>query len=97
MTRHESDFFNETHETKPSSCTCPNYRYQVRSVRRVQKDQPPRGSTAHDRQMFSKLQNYLVRVDDFVTSTKCGRRYETPHIKIWRVLVYEHGFNRYPN
>ena len=82
MVRHESEFFNETRETKPFTYTCPNCKhrdeYQVRWVRRVKKAQPPRGSDAHDRQMFTKLQNYLVRVDDFVMCTKCGRRFEIP-------------------
>ncbi len=82
MALHEREFFDETHEMKPASYTCPKCRfrgeYQVRWIRRVRKAQPPRKANAADREMFRKLRNYLVRVDDIVMCQRCRRRFEIP-------------------
>ncbi len=82
MSRHEREFFNERQELKPATYTCPNCRhraeYQVRWIRRLKKAQPPRGADAHDREMFRKLRNYMVRIDDMVSCVKCRRRFEIP-------------------
>jgi len=77
---HERDFFNERPETKTASYSCPRCRlraeYSVRWIRRTRKDRLPRG--VNDRALFSKLRNYLVRVDDTVTYQKCRHRFEIP-------------------
>ncbi len=82
MSRHEREFFNERQELKPATYTCPHCRhraeYQIRWIRRLKKAQPPRGADAHDRDMFRKLRNYMVRIDDMVSCVKCRRRFEIP-------------------
>ena len=82
MALHEREFFRETRETKPASYTCPRCRfrgeYQVRWIRRVKRAQPPRGADGRDREMFKKLRNYMVRVDDVVVCQKCRRRFDIP-------------------
>ena len=79
---HEREFFNEKTETKSASYTCPKCRfrgdYQVRWIRRVKKDRLPRGAGERDRAMFTKLRNYMVRLDDMVVCQKCRRRFEIP-------------------
>ena len=78
----EREFFNEKQELKPATYTCPKCRhrddYKVRWIRRVKKDRPPRGADEHDRAMFGKLRDYMVRVDDLVVCTRCHRRFEIP-------------------
>ena len=82
MSRHERDFFTEKQEQKPAMFTCPKCRhraeYQVRWIRRVKKDRPPQGSDAHDREMYQKLRDYMVRIDDMLSCEKCRRRFEIP-------------------
>ncbi|MAM84711.1 MAG: hypothetical protein CL489_16175 [Acidobacteria bacterium] len=82
MALHEREFFNEKQELKPATYTCPKCRhrddYKVRWIRRVKKDRPPRGADEHDRAMFGKLRDYMVRVDDLVVCTRCHRRFEIP-------------------
>ncbi len=82
MSRHERDFFNEKEELKPATFSCPKCghraEYQVRWIRRLKKDKPPRGSDAHDREMYRKLRDYMVRVDDMLNCERCRRRFEIP-------------------
>lgn len=82
MARHEREFFNETRETRPALYSCPKCRhrgeYEVRWIRRMKKERPPRGADAGERAMFDKLRNYMVRVDDVVVCQKCRRRFEIP-------------------
>ena len=82
MTRHERDFFNEKEELKPATFSCPRCghraEYQVRWIRRLKKDKPPRGSDAHVREMYRKLRDYMVRVDDMLSCERCRRRFEIP-------------------
>ena len=82
MARHERDFFNEREELKPATFTCPKCRhrgeFQVRWIRRLKKDQPPRGADAEDREMYRKLRDYMVRVDDMLSCPQCRRRFEIP-------------------
>ncbi len=82
MSRHEREFFTEKQELKPAMFTCPKCRhraeYQVRWIRRVKKDRPPQGSDAHDREMYQKLRDYMVRIDDMLSCQKCRRRFEIP-------------------
>ena len=82
MALHEREFFHEQPETKSATFTCPKCRhrdeYQVRWIKRVKKDRPPRGADERDRALFGKLRNYLVRVDDVLMCTRCRRRFEIP-------------------
>ena len=82
MPRHEREFFNEREELKPATYTCPKCRYrgeyQVRWIRRLKKDEPPRGADSQDREMHRKLRDYMVRVDEVVSCNKCRRRFEIP-------------------
>ena len=82
MTRHERDFFNEKEELKPATFSCPRCgqraEYPVRWSRRLKNDNPPRGSDAHDREMYRKLRDYMVRVDDMLSCERCRRRFEIP-------------------
>jgi uncharacterized protein YbaR (Trm112 family) len=82
MSRHEREFFNEKQELKPAMFSCPKCRhraeYQVRWVRRVKKERPPQGADAHDREMYAKLRDYMVRLDDMVSCERCRRRFEIP-------------------
>lgn len=47
-------------------------------MRRTKKQQPPPGADAQARQMFAKVKDYLVRIDDDVTCKECGKRFEIP-------------------
>ncbi len=82
MPLHEREFFNEKQESKPATYTCPKCRhrdeYQVRWIRRVKKERPPRGADERDHAMFKKLRDYMVRVDDLVVCTRCRRRFDIP-------------------
>jgi hypothetical protein len=78
----ERNFFNEKPEQRPARFQCPRCRrtndYSVRWMRRTRKAQVPAGADARDRAMFDKLKDYLVRMDDTVTCTSCGKRFEIP-------------------
>ena len=78
----ERQFFNEKPEQRPARFQCPRCRrtndYSVRWMRRTRKAQVPAGADARDRAMFAKLKDYLVRMDDTVTCTSCGKRFEIP-------------------
>lgn len=79
MPVHERDYFNQKPESKPMSLACPQCRhrddYQVKWMRYTKKDRMPPGG---ERAMFDKLRDYLYRVDDVVTCTRCRRRFEIP-------------------
>ncbi len=47
-------------------------------MRRTRKAQLPPGADARDRAMFEKVKDYLVRIDDTLTCTSCGKRFEIP-------------------
>jgi hypothetical protein len=78
----ERHFFTEKPEQRPARFQCPRCRrtndYSVRWMRRTRKAQLPPGADARDRAMFDKLKDYLVRMDDTVTCTSCGKRFEIP-------------------
>ena len=82
MGLHEREFFHEQTETKAATLTCSHCRhrdeYAVRWIRRTKKDRLPAGADERDRALYKKLQNYLVRVDDAVSCTRCRRRFEIP-------------------
>jgi DNA-directed RNA polymerase subunit RPC12/RpoP len=78
----ERDFFTEKPEMRRNSLQCPQCRhrddYQVKWVRRTKKTEVPRGADARDRTMYDKLRDHLFRVDDYVTCSRCRRRFEIP-------------------
>ena len=78
----ERQFFTEKPEQRPARFQCPRCRrtndYSVRWLRRTKKAQAPAGADARDRAMFEKVRDYLVRVDDTVTCSSCGKRFEIP-------------------
>ena len=82
MSLDERAFFTDRPETRPGRFTCPKCRrtndYQVRWVRRVKKDRPPSGADDADRARFSKLRDYLLRLDEDVVCKSCGRKFEIP-------------------
>jgi DNA-directed RNA polymerase subunit RPC12/RpoP len=78
----ERRFFTEKPETRAARYQCPRCRrtndYQVRWLRRTRKAQVPNGANDHDRMMFAKMKDYLVRVDDDITCATCGKRFDIP-------------------
>jgi predicted RNA-binding Zn-ribbon protein involved in translation (DUF1610 family) len=78
----ERAFFTEKQETRQGRYTCPKCRrtgdYSVRWVRRVKKDRLPGGADERDREKFAKLRDYLLRLDEDVVCTSCGRKFEIP-------------------
>ena len=82
MAFNERDFFTEKPETRPMSLACPKcgHRadYPLKWIRRTKKDRLPPGADERDRALYAKLQDYLIRADDFATCAKCQRRIEIP-------------------
>lgn len=82
MSLDERAFFNERPESRRAKYQCPRCRrtsdYDVRWVRRTKKDRLPGGADERDRAKFSKLRDYLLRVEDEVTCKACGKRFEIP-------------------
>src|SRR5207253_9235650 len=52
--------------------------YSIRWVRRSKKDGLPPGADEDDRAKFAKLRDYLLRLDDEVTCSTCGKKFEIP-------------------
>jgi DNA-directed RNA polymerase subunit RPC12/RpoP len=82
MALNERDFFTERTERKPTTVGCSKCghraAYQVTWIRRTKKDRVPGGADERDRALFTKLRDYLVRVDDTVVCAKCHRKIEIP-------------------
>jgi uncharacterized protein YbaR (Trm112 family) len=82
MAINERDFFTEKPETRPITLTCPRCRtqgeYSIRWMRRTKRPQIPRGADDRDRAIYAKLRDYLIRMDEEVTCTRCRRRFEIP-------------------
>ena len=82
MALDERAFFTEKSETRPGRYQCPKCRrtgeYPIRWVRRSKKDRLPPGADDADKAKYAKLRDYLLRVDDEVTCTTCGRKFEIP-------------------
>jgi hypothetical protein len=79
---HEREFFQERPETRAMTLTCPRCHhradYDVRWIRRTKKTRLPPGADERDRALFTKLRDYLVRVDDDISCARCRRRIEIP-------------------
>ena len=82
MGLNERDFFTEKPETRTTLLTCPRCRrrneYQLRWMRRTKKDRLPPGADERDRALFSKLRDYMIRMDDVVNCQTCRTRFEVP-------------------
>ena len=82
MALDERAFFTEKPETRAGRYQCPKCRrtaeYRIRWVRRSKKDRLPAGADEADRKKFAKLRDYLLRLDDEVTCTTCGKKFEIP-------------------
>jgi transcription elongation factor Elf1 len=82
MAMDERAFFTEKPETRPGRFQCPRCKrpneYPIRWVRRTKRDRPPNGADEVDRAKFTKLRDYLLRVDDEVTCKACGKKFEIP-------------------
>jgi hypothetical protein len=78
----ERDFYTERPESKPAEYTCPRCKrsnqYQVRWMRRMKKDRLPTRADERDRALYSKLRDYLIRMDDTVTCKTCQKRFDIP-------------------
>ena len=82
MTLDERTLFTEKPETRTGRYQCPKCHrtaeYRIRWVRRSKKDRLPPGADEADRKKFEKLRDYLLRLDDEVTCTMCGKKFEIP-------------------
>ena len=82
MALDERAFFTEKSETRPGRYQSPKCRrtgeYPIRWVRRSKKDRPPAGADEADKAKFAKLRDYMLRVDDEVVCSTCGRKFEIP-------------------
>jgi ssDNA-binding Zn-finger/Zn-ribbon topoisomerase 1 len=82
MSLDERAFFTDKPETRTGRYQCPKCRrsadYRIRWTRRTKKDRPPSGADASDLAKFAKLRDYLLRLDDVVVCSECGRKFEIP-------------------
>jgi hypothetical protein len=78
----ERDLFDERPETRSGRYQCPKCRrtgdYSVRWSRRSKKARLRPGASEEDRAKFAKVRDYLLRLEDEVTCTSCGKRFEIP-------------------
>jgi DNA-directed RNA polymerase subunit RPC12/RpoP len=82
MALDERAFFTEKSETRQARYQCPKCHrtndYTIRWVRRSKKDRLPPGATDEDRAKFDKLRDYLLRLDEVLVCTTCGRKFDIP-------------------
>jgi len=78
----ERQFFTEKPESRPAQFECPRCHrtndFTIRWVRRTRKASLPAGADGRDREMFGKVKDHLVRVDDVVTCPTCRTRFDIP-------------------
>ena len=76
----ERDYFTEKNESQPMTLQCGSCRqsaeYQVRWIRRTKKASLPPRADEEDRMRFKAARDYMIRVDDTVSCSKCRRRIE---------------------
>ncbi len=82
MALDEQAFFTQKPETRTGRYQCPRCRrsgdYSIRWVRHSKKDRPPPRADRGDRAKFEKLRDYLLRIDDAVTCSTCGKKFDIP-------------------
>ena len=78
----EHAFFTKKPEDRPGRFQCPRCRrtgdYTIRWVKHSKKDRLPAGANREDKAKFEKLRDYLLRLDEQVTCTTCGKKFEIP-------------------
>ena len=78
----ERQFFTEKPEQRPARFQCPRCRrtndYSIKWLRRTKKAQIPSGANEHDRLIFGKSKDHLIRIDDDLVCKTCGKRFEIP-------------------
>ena len=78
----ERQFFTEKPEQRPARFQCPRCRrtndYSIKWLRRTKKAQIPSGANEHDRIIFGKSKDHLIRIDDDLVCKTCGKRFEIP-------------------
>ena len=76
----ERQFFNEKTETQTQPLNCPSCKqvgeYQIRWIRRTRKPSLPAGANEQDRARFKNARDYMIRLDDVVSCSKCRKRIE---------------------
>ena len=76
----ERQFFTEKTESQPQSLSCPMCKqvaeYQIRWIRRTKKPSLPQGANEQDRARFKNARDYMIRLDDMVSCSKCRKRIE---------------------
>lgn len=76
----ERQFFNEKTETQTQSLHCPSCKqaadYPIRWIRRTRKPTLPPGANEEDRARFKKARDYMIRLDDVVSCSRCRKRIE---------------------
>jgi hypothetical protein len=81
----ERDIFQERQEIKRANFSCPHCRqrndYEVRWLKRVKRNPPPRNMSPDDRARFNNSRDYMVRLDDMLgcKNPGCRRRFEIPN------------------
>jgi DNA-directed RNA polymerase subunit RPC12/RpoP len=82
MAMDERALFTTKPETQTGRYQCPRCRrtgdYAIRWMRHSKKDRLPPGADAADRAKLDKLRDYLLRLDDEVTCTTCGKKFDIP-------------------
>lgn len=85
----ERQFFTEKPEIRPARFECPRCKrtnhFTIRWLRRTRKPSPPKNADERAREMFEKVKDHLVRVDDDITCPTCRKRFEIPS---HRALVF---------
>lgn len=83
----ERDFFDEKHEQRAHTLTCPHCgkadEYELGWIVRRKRTSLPRNADERDRARFAKAQSYMVRKDDQVAckNIRCRKRFEVAGIQ----------------
>ena len=76
----EREFFTEKTESQAQTLSCPMCKqaaeYQIRWIRRTKKPSLPPRANEEDRARFQKARDYMIRLDDVVSCSKCRKRIE---------------------
>ena len=94
----EQALFNKRPQTRSTQYQCPKCQrigsYNVQWVLHSKKSKLPPGANRDDREKFDKLRDYLVRLDDHVTCTTCGKKFE---ISSQHSMIFAEQFSGLPN
>jgi hypothetical protein len=76
----ERQFFTEKTESQMQTLSCPMCKtaaeYSIKWIRRTKKPSLPGGANEMDRAKFAKARDYMIRLDDVVSCSKCRKRIE---------------------